>query len=90
VGARLHDYPFDGSWSELSGPDDDLRLRFYSVGCFHLQWREQGVLTDPFFTHLPLGRVAFGRVEPEAAAVEPFAGDVTCWGLNDDGQTTVP
>ena len=76
-GARLHDFPFDGAGSELQGLDDDLRLRFYSVGCFHLQWRDQGVLTDPFFTHLPFGRVAFGRVEPDPAAVEPVLGELS-------------
>lgn len=75
-GAHLHDFPFDGSPLSLQGDDEDLRLRFYSVGCFHLQWSDQGVLTDPFFTHVPLGQAAFGRVEPDPAAVAPFVGDL--------------
>ncbi|MCB9679833.1 MAG: MBL fold metallo-hydrolase [Alphaproteobacteria bacterium] len=66
-GARLDTFPFDGDTVPQGGPDD-LRATFASVGCFHLQWRDLGLLTDPFFTHVSLARAGFGEVVPDPAA----------------------
>lgn len=75
VGCRpLRRFPFDvGAGAPV---DDGLTVRFYSVACFHLEHAGLGVLTDPFFTHLPLGQVANGDVRADPAAVDPHRADL--------------
>lgn len=78
-GARLSGFPFDGAPLGAPAGDDDLHVVFFSVACFVVRWRDVAVLTDPFFTYLPLGRVAFGRSLPDPAAsavASPFLPDV--------------
>lgn len=67
-GARLDDFPFDGALTAPEGGTDDLQVQFFSVGCFHVRWRDLAVVTDPFFTHVPLRAAAFGDVLPDPAA----------------------
>ncbi len=69
-GARLHTFPFDGSVEALAGDPDDLVVTFFSVACFVVRWRGLAFVLDPYFTHLPFGLVASGRVEPDPAAVQ--------------------
>lgn len=78
-GARLGDFPFDGALAALGAEADALEVVFYSVGCFLVRWRDVAVVTDPFFTHVPLAQAGFGRVVPDPRAadpVRPALGDV--------------
>ena len=81
-GASLATFPFDGVpiASRLDAANDDtLDVIFFSVACFVVSWRGVRVLTDPFFTHVPLGQVGFGhtRPNPQASLVaRPWLGDV--------------
>lgn len=70
-GARLGDFPFDGSLAALGTEDDALEVVFHSVGCFLVRWRDVAVLTDPFFTHVPLAQAGFGRVIADPRAIDP-------------------
>ena len=47
---------------------------FFSVCCALVRWPGGAVLIDPFFTHVPLLRVAFGRTLPDPAALSDPAG----------------
>lgn len=63
----LRTFPFD---SGITG--GSLSVRFFSVACFHLEHDGLGLLTDPFFSHIPLGQVASGVVVADPDAVEPY------------------
>ena len=70
----LRTFPFDHG---VTG--GNLTVRFFSVACFHLEHDGLGLLTDPFFSHLPLGQVASGVVVAEPSSVDPhrhLLGDV--------------
>ncbi|MCB9682149.1 MAG: MBL fold metallo-hydrolase [Alphaproteobacteria bacterium] len=69
--ARLGQFPFDGALAALGGAGDDLEVVFFSVGCFLVRWRDVAVLTDPFFTHVPLAQAGFGKVIPDPRAADP-------------------
>jgi hypothetical protein len=76
--ARLGGFPFDATAS-VPGPALGLTFAFYSVTCARLGFDGVDVLTDPFWTHLPLRRVAFGHVTSEPDQVDPYVhelGDV--------------
>lgn len=65
---RLHGFPFDEGFGT---PSESLKVRFIGVGCFVVSYGGISVLTDPFWSHLSLSRVAFGRIAPDAAQIEP-------------------
>lgn len=67
--ARLGHFPFDGSPLDGALPLDALHIRFFSVGCFLVQWQDLALLTDPFFTHVPFREVALGHTEPDPNAI---------------------
>ena len=51
---------------------DALEIQFFSVGCFKLKYGESAIFTDPFFTHIPLKKVLFGKVVPDPAQIDPY------------------
>lgn len=59
-GASLRDFPFDHGGP--LGTELGLELHMFSVCCAWLRWAGGSLLIDPFWTHLPLGRVVFGQV----------------------------
>ena len=69
-GGSLKHFPFD-QISKLE-PTLGLELTFYGVGCFGIRCGGVQVLTDPFFTYLPLGKVAFGKVVPDPKQIDPY------------------
>ena len=42
------------------------------VGCTLIEFGGVGVLTDPFWSHLPVGQVLFGEVVPDPDQIEPM------------------
>ena len=68
-GARLRRFPFDDG---VAPSDDGLQITYFSVGCFRLRWRGIALLTDPFWSHLPFGQVAFGRTDSDPAQVDAY------------------
>lgn len=48
-----------------------MYVRFIGVGCFLVQYSGIGILTDPYWSHLPLGKVAFGTIAPDPKQIEP-------------------
>lgn len=48
-----------------TGLSDDLEVRFLGVACFYLSYKGRAVLTDPFATNHRLGKLMFGRVQPD-------------------------
>ena len=69
-GARLRDFPFDGSVSV--GSELGLSVRFASVCCAVIEGFGTAVLCDPFFTHIPLRQVVFGHAISDPDEVKPF------------------
>ncbi len=70
-GQRLAAFPFDLG---LSGPGPlGLTVHFFGVCCVLVEGFGTAVLFDPFWTHLPLRQVAFGRIAPSAEAMAPAA-----------------
>ena len=68
-GASLKRFPFDTGRTAPNDPG--LDITFFGVACFVLRWRDTAVLVDPFFTIVPLLKVAFGRSESDPAQVDP-------------------
>lgn len=66
--APLGRFPFDVGASS-QGP---IEVRFFSVGCFLVRYGGASLLTDPFFSHLPLARVVRGPVVTDPAQVDPY------------------
>lgn len=65
----LRRFPFTtGFGSAGSG----LSLTYFTVGCTLIEVDGVGVLTDPFWSHLPMGRVLHGPVVPDPAQIEPM------------------
>ena len=62
----LRTFPFD---SGTTG--GELEVRFFSVACFLVRYAGVGLITDPFFTHIPLGQAASGEVVSDPTAVDP-------------------
>lgn len=54
------------------GGDDFLEIQYFSVGCFKLKYGESAILTDPFWSHLPLSKVLFGKIQPDSSQIEPY------------------
>lgn len=72
-GSGLANFPFDRGINANSGSSStDLRVTYFSVGCTLIERGGVAVLTDPFFTHLPLSTVAFGDVVPNPRASAPY------------------
>ncbi len=72
--ASLGRFPFDG---EPAAEGPGLHVRFFSVGCFLVRRGDVALLTDPFWSHLPLGRVASGVVRSDPEAVAPVLPSLT-------------
>ena len=53
-GAKLHQFPFDLG----SGTANGLQATYFSVGCTLISYGGKSVLTDPFWSHIPLRAVA--------------------------------
>lgn len=74
-GASLARFPFDrGGGAAPPEGGLGLELHFFSVCCALVRWPGGAFLIDPFFTHVPLLRVAFGRTLPDPAALSDPAG----------------
>ena len=69
-GGSLKHFSFD-TYSKMDA-NLGLELTFYGVGCFGIRCRGSQILTDPFFTYLPLMKVAFGTVLPDPKQVDPY------------------
>ena len=67
-GASLGQFPFD----HPEGERGTLAVRLCGVTCLHIASQGVGVLTDPFWSFLPLGQVAFGRVRSDPEQIEPY------------------
>jgi hypothetical protein len=65
--ASLGRFPFDGEAVDPTA--SGVHVRFYSVGCFLVRRGDVALLTDPFWSHLPLGQVASGIVRPDPEAL---------------------
>ena len=59
----LRHFPFNEGGS--SGGPSDLSITYIGVGCTLLRWGQTAVLTDPFWSHIGLGQVLFGRLEAD-------------------------
>ena len=69
-GAPLRRFPFDQGDPTTNG--SGLRVDFYGVTCFRLQWHDTAVLVDPFWTYLPLLQVGFGKTPSDPNQVDPY------------------
>jgi len=67
--ASLRHFPFDEGHHGATGP---LEVSFFSVGCFLVRHAGLSLLTDPFFTHIPLWQAASGKVVSDPAEVDPY------------------
>ena len=68
-GCSLRGFPFT---TRHGSPGSGLSLTYFTVGCSLISHGGVSVLTDPFWSHLPLGRVLFGPVVPDPTQVEPM------------------
>ncbi len=58
-------------------PSRDIEVTFIGVGCFLIRVGNRAVLTDPFWSHMPLGRVAFGHIAPDPNQITPHLPDLS-------------
>lgn len=72
-GGRLSTFPFSTGFGRLN---EGVHVRFVGVGCFVVHFDGIGLLTDPFWSHLPLGKVAFGTIAPDPEQIEPYLPDL--------------
>jgi L-ascorbate metabolism protein UlaG (beta-lactamase superfamily) len=68
-GSSLKHFEFDRG---LLGDDTDLKVRFMGVCCAYFEYAGIGLLTDPFWSFLRLGRVGFGRIASDPGQIEPY------------------
>ncbi|MEC7242441.1 MAG: hypothetical protein VXW32_14495 [Myxococcota bacterium] len=69
-GASLARFPFDAA---APGPATlGLDITFYGVGCFRLSYKGVDVLSDPFWSYLPIGQLMFGDTVPDPKQVDPY------------------
>lgn len=72
-GAALDTFPFDRGARVLKDRSKaTLQVTYFSVGCTLIRCGDLAVLTDPFWSHVPLCDVAFGDVLPDAKSVRPY------------------
>lgn len=53
------------AFEPASVSQDGLAVTYFSVGCLKVRFGDRSILTDPFFSHLPIFRVAFGTIESD-------------------------
>jgi len=71
AGVPLPRFPFDRG-TDADPTPDDLVVTWFSVGCCLIQRGHVAVLTDPFFSHLPLSQLAHGETLPDPTQVDPY------------------
>ena len=69
----LKRFPFDRG--TVAYPDA-IQVKYYSVGCFKVQWNESVFLTDPFWSHPSFLQVAFGKTIPIKERVDPYLQEI--------------
>lgn len=57
---------------QTSGSSSDLVIEWTGVGAFWMAHDGVSVLTDPFWSHYPLGRVVFGTLPPDPEQIDPW------------------
>ena len=50
----------------------ELEIQWTGVGAFFMQRGEVAILTDPFWSHYPLLRAAFGHIPPDPERIDPW------------------
>ena len=68
-GASLKSFPFD--YGRTLSTHLGLEVIFYSVCCVQIRSSNSSILCDPFWTHLPLRQVAFGKCLPDPNEIKP-------------------
>ena len=69
-GASLARFPFD---MHAPGPARlNLEVTFYGVGCFRISYKGVDVLSDPFWSYLPIRQLVFGDTLPDPEQVDPY------------------
>lgn len=59
--------------SEIASKSEEaLEIQYFSVGCFKIKYGESAILTDPFWSHLPLKTVLFGKIHPDSTQIDPY------------------
>jgi L-ascorbate metabolism protein UlaG (beta-lactamase superfamily) len=49
-----------------------LRIKYYSVGCFLIEFDGVTFLSDPFWSHLSFNQITFGKTLTEPGLVDPY------------------
>ncbi|NCG17811.1 MAG: hypothetical protein GWP91_02210 [Rhodobacterales bacterium] len=74
----LRHFSFDaGVSSTVPQGLGDIEVTFIGVGCFLIRVGDRAILTDPFWSHMPLGRVALGHIAPDPAQITPHLPDLS-------------
>jgi L-ascorbate metabolism protein UlaG (beta-lactamase superfamily) len=68
-GSSLKHFEFDRG---TVGDETGLKAHFMGVCCFYIEFGGIGLMTDPFWSHLSLRRVAFGRIGPDPRQIDPY------------------
>ena len=68
-GSPLKRFAFDQGFRADS---EGLQVHFMGVCCAYLEFEGIGLLTDPFWSFLPFGRVAFGQLAPDPEQIDPY------------------
>ena len=69
----LKHFPFDRGNPILPNA---LRITYYSVGCFLVEWKGEAFLTDPFWSHPSFLQVTLGKTIPISERVAPYIKDI--------------
>jgi L-ascorbate metabolism protein UlaG (beta-lactamase superfamily) len=71
-GRSLKHFPFDHS----DPPSEGVEITYFSVGCMRIRFQGRTLLTDPFFSHIPFSRVAFGKTISDPKQYTPYLKEV--------------
>jgi len=62
----------DFEFSPASSSKEGLAVTYFSVGCVKIRFGDRSILTDPFFSHLPILQVAFGEIDSDPEQYNPY------------------
>ena len=68
----LQSFPFDPPSTLETG----LSVTYFSVGCLKIRLGDRTILTDPFFSHLPILQVAFGTIDSDPDQYTQYLDDL--------------
>lgn len=58
----------------LNFANDTLTMNYWGVGCFHIRYKNNEVIADPFISRPSFGQVAFGKIKQDTMKINDALG----------------